>query len=192
MCEFLHINKTRTSVFKQMTGSNALIALWPPCYSCYVNTIRKLRTCTFLRSWWRIDPLSIPVLEILQTLWYGKKCNVTIGGSGMQTFLRVWWWGRTTCLYNRIYKVNGLTRENLKKTISCNKRHYDTKALKRTLEKGQSVWLYDITHKVVCLILTSSWKGPCLVLKTIDDISNETCKGLPCWYLQSINSSSLV
>lgn len=77
-----------------------------------------------------------------------------------------------TELQNRMSKVHALARENLKKTTDYNKRHYDIKAQKRTIEKGQPVWLYDNTRKVgVCQKLTSKWKGPCLVLKRIDDVN---------------------
>ena len=77
-----------------------------------------------------------------------------------------------TELQDRMCRVHALARGNLKKSADYNKHHYDIRAQKRVMEKGQAVWLYDNTRKVgVCQKLTSKWKGPCLVLKRIDDIN---------------------
>ncbi|KAK3106610.1 hypothetical protein FSP39_023509 [Pinctada imbricata] len=75
-------------------------------------------------------------------------------------------------LQTTLTKAHQITRKHLKKSSDYQKKHYDIKSSKRSLEIGQAVWLYDATRKVgVCHKLTSKWKGPYLVVKKIDDLT---------------------
>ena len=69
-------------------------------------------------------------------------------------------------------KSHILTRKHLKQNSEYQKRHYDLKAVKRTLQVGQPVWLYDASKKVgVCHTLTSKWNGPYVITRKLDDIT---------------------
>ena len=75
-------------------------------------------------------------------------------------------------LQSKFAQVHEKAREHLKKSSDYQKKHYDIKSEKRSLEKGQAVWLYDTTRRVgVCHKLTSKWKGPYVVVKKIDDLT---------------------
>jgi hypothetical protein len=71
-----------------------------------------------------------------------------------------------------VIKSHILARKHLKQNSEYQKRHYDLKAVKRTLQVGQPVWLYDASKKVgVCHKLTSKWKGPYVITRKLDDIT---------------------
>lgn len=75
-------------------------------------------------------------------------------------------------LQERMNKSHILARKHLKQNSEYQKRHYDLKAVKRTLQVGQPVWLYDASKKVgVCHKLTSKWKGPYVITRKLDDIT---------------------
>eukprot|EP00105_Crassostrea_gigas_P027986 XP_011449494.1 PREDICTED: uncharacterized protein LOC105343721 [Crassostrea gigas] len=75
-------------------------------------------------------------------------------------------------LQRTLNDVHTIARKHLKKSTEYNKRHYDLKAKKHLMERGQPVWLYDNTRKIgVCPRLTSKWKGPYLITKRIDDVN---------------------
>ncbi|KAK3102361.1 hypothetical protein FSP39_010822 [Pinctada imbricata] len=75
-------------------------------------------------------------------------------------------------LQTKLTKAHETTRKHLKKSSDYQKKHYDIKSSKRSLEIGQAVWLYEATRKVgVCHKLTSKWKGPYVVVKKIDDLT---------------------
>jgi hypothetical protein len=75
-------------------------------------------------------------------------------------------------LQERMSKSHILARKHLKQNSEYQKRHYDLKAVKRTLQVGQPVWLYDASKKVgVCHKLTSKWTGPYVITRKLDDIT---------------------
>ncbi|CAG2230871.1 unnamed protein product [Mytilus edulis] len=75
-------------------------------------------------------------------------------------------------LQDAMSKSHVLARKHLKQNSEYQKRHYDLKAVKRELQVGQAVWLYDASKKKgICHKLTSKWKGPYVVTRKIDDIT---------------------
>jgi hypothetical protein len=62
-------------------------------------------------------------------------------------------------LQERMNKSHILARKHLKQNSEYQKRHYDLKAIKRTLQVG------------VCHKLTSKWKGPYVITRKLDDIT---------------------
>lgn len=75
-------------------------------------------------------------------------------------------------LQNRLETAHEIARKHLKINTDYQKRHYDLRAKKRSLNPGQAVWLADPHRKVgVCTKLSCKWKGPFLVVKKIDDIT---------------------
>ncbi|KAK3100422.1 hypothetical protein FSP39_019732 [Pinctada imbricata] len=74
-------------------------------------------------------------------------------------------------LQENLVKVHELARKSLKRSVAYQKRHYDLRSKKRTLPPGQPVWIYEPQRKVgVCSKLTSSWKGPYVIIRRVDDI----------------------
>lgn len=68
-------------------------------------------------------------------------------------------------------KAHEVARRHLRKSATHQKQSYDQKAGKSALCKGQPVWLWDPSRKRgVCPKLTSSWKGPFVVIDKIDDL----------------------
>jgi hypothetical protein len=62
-------------------------------------------------------------------------------------------------------------RNALKTSAKRQKTNYDHRTSLRKMESGQPVWLFNpIRKKGVCSKLTSSWKGPFLILERIDDV----------------------
>ena len=75
-------------------------------------------------------------------------------------------------LKERLQTAHETARKNLKKSNIYQKRHYDLKAKKRSLQAGQAVWVYEPTRKIgVCQKLTSKWKGPFIITKKLDDMN---------------------
>ncbi|CAC5369855.1 unnamed protein product [Mytilus coruscus] len=75
-------------------------------------------------------------------------------------------------LQDAMSKSHVLARKHLRQNSEYQKRHYDLKAVKRELQIGQAVWLYDASkRKGICHKLTSKWKGPYVVTRKIDDIT---------------------
>jgi hypothetical protein len=69
-----------------------------------------------------------------------------------------------------LQQAHEVARTNLKKSAVYQKKQYDVKATRRSLQKGQAVWLHDPTRrKGVCHKLTSKWKGPYVISRKIDD-----------------------
>ena len=82
-------------------------------------------------------------------------------------------------LKKRLLTAHEEARKNLKTSNVYQKRQYDLKAKKRSLESGQAVWVYEPTRKVgVCHKLTSKWKGPFIIIKRLDD-TNYVVKKCP-------------
>ena len=72
-----------------------------------------------------------------------------------------------------------VARKSLKTNSNYQKRHYDLKARKQSLEPGQPVWLYNPSRRVgVCSKLTSKWKGPYVIVRKLDDVTY-LCKSSP-------------
>ncbi len=75
-------------------------------------------------------------------------------------------------LQDRLEQAHRHARESLKKTSDYQKRHYDLRSREKTLKAGQAVWVHHPRRRVgVCQKLTSSWKGPYLILKKLDDVT---------------------
>ena len=73
-------------------------------------------------------------------------------------------------LQAKLHSVHVLARRNLKTSAEHQKRYYDIKASKKSLDIGQLVWLYEpLQKKGVCKKLSCPWSGPCLILEKIDD-----------------------
>jgi hypothetical protein len=63
-----------------------------------------------------------------------------------------------------------VARTNRKKSAVYQKKQYDVKPTRRSLRKGQAVWLHHPTRtKGVCHKRTSKWKGQYVISRKIDD-----------------------
>lgn len=75
-------------------------------------------------------------------------------------------------LHAALEQAHDHARTFLHKASSYQKRHYDLKAHKKSFSAGQAVWLHHpVRKRGVCQKLTSSWKGPFLVTKKLDDLT---------------------
>lgn len=73
---------------------------------------------------------------------------------------------------NKLARVHEIARRNLHTHAVYQKRRYDLRACKQSLESGQAVWLYNPTRRIgVCSKLTSKWKGPYVVIRKLDDVT---------------------
>ncbi|XP_061189572.1 uncharacterized protein K02A2.6-like [Saccostrea echinata] len=179
MCELLHIDKTRTSSMRpQANGSverfNRTLATMLTMYCEHNQKIWDKYLPQVMMAYRASIHSSINTTPNLMML--GRNVNLpleaVVGKPPSQTDDGIEPNEYIDELQRTLIDVHALAREHLKKSTEYNKRHYDQKAKKQLLERGQPVWLYDDTRKVgVCPKLTSKWKGPYLITKRIDDLN---------------------
>lgn len=74
-------------------------------------------------------------------------------------------------LRDKLVEAHTLGRIHLRKAAVYQKKHYDTKAKRKSFAQGQLVWLHDPSRKIgVCSKLRNHWKGPFVITRVLDDL----------------------
>ena len=75
-------------------------------------------------------------------------------------------------LREKMQKAHRLTRDNLQKAATRQKKYYDAKSMENSYKEGDLVWFMNESHKVqVCPKLQPMYTGPHVVIKSINDLN---------------------
>ena len=179
MCNFLGIDKTRTTSFRpQSNGSaerfNRTLAAMLTMY-CeknqntwdeYLQSVMMAYRSSVHKATSKTPNSMVLGREIVLPLQavIGQPSNDEDEIKDVDGYLDT--------LKKKLKENHDIARKSIKQSSNYHKRYYDLKAKKRIFKRGEAVWTYDPKRKVgVCTKLTSPWKGPYIIEKRIDDVT---------------------